>query len=240
MRSLILYCKLFIFREFQCSLFCLFTDYRSDTPAVPGHTSAMDKCRSFLEYRNPSTEIEEDAMGAEGNASSTAADPIQRVPSCKRKFRYDDVEDIEYEVTKVVTEKFLKTDAVPFHGCHAPISQIDDKLFAQLLRIESFSTTSTPVNAAEHLNNNEPECSETDDGDRDETESTTATTPTNAKNLEQMLQTFEDDAHAGSNVGYQRPLNKSIPNKRAIERSSSPFHHFCRSNLAPVANNDSD
>ncbi|XP_065087901.1 uncharacterized protein LOC135709467 [Ochlerotatus camptorhynchus] len=215
-------------------------DYRSDTPAFPRHTSAMDKCRSFLEYRNPSTEIEDDSMDAEGNASSTTADPIQRVPSCKRKFRYDDLDEIEYEVTKVVTEKFLKTDAVPFHGCHVPISQIDDELFAQLVRIESFSTTPTPVNAAEHLNNNEPECSETDDGEKDETESTTATTPTNARNLEQMFQTFEDDAHAGSDVGYQRLPNKSTTNKSAIERISSPFHHLSRSHLAPVANSDSD
>lgn len=200
----------------------------------------MDKCRSFLEYRNPSTEIEDDSVDTEGNPSLAAADPIQRVPSCKRKFRYDDVEDIEYEVTKVVTEKFLKTDAVPFHGCHVPISQIDDELFAQLVRIESSSSTVTPVNAAERLNNNEPECSEMDDGEKDEIESTTATTPTNARNVEQMFQEVEVGAHAGSGAAYQKPLNKSIPNKRAIELSSSPFHHFCRSNVAPVAKSDSD
>lgn len=215
-------------------------NYRSDTPAVPRQSSAMDKCRSFLQYRNPSTEIEIDSMDVEGNINPPNAGLIQRVPSCKRKFRYDDSEEIEYEVTKVVTEKFLKTDTVPFHGCHIPISQIDEDLFAQMVRIESLNMASASMNAAEHLHNG-PECSETGDDGTDEAQSTTATTPTNARCVEQMFQLFGDNANAESVVEYQRnPSSKSITNKNAIRRSSSSFYNFCRSNVAPVAKSSSD
>lgn len=211
--------------------------YRSDTPAFPGQTSAMDKCHSFLQYRNPSTEIEDDSMDVEGNVNpSNSAGLIQRVPSVKRKFRYDDPEEIEYEVTKVVTEKFLKTDTVPFHGCHTPISQIDEELFAQMVRIESLSTTSSaPVDAAEHHHMFNSECSEAG-------QSTTATTPTNARCVEGMFQIIGHNANdEDSVVEYQRtPSSKSITNKNAIKRSSSSFYNLCRSSVAPVAKSSSD
>lgn len=206
-------------------------------------TTAMDKSIAFLEYRNPSADIDDDPMDTEGNPCANAGAPLQRVQSGKRKFRYDDLEDVEYEVTKVITEKFLKTDRVPFHGSHEPISLIDDELFARMVRIESSSKTPIPEeNNAYTTNNNElPELKQVDDDtDLGESETVIATTPTNARNLQQMFQSFEDAPPSSSvaKVENQRLQRKVLSRKSAIEPSSSPFHHFDNSNIGKVVGSD--
>lgn len=218
-----------------------------DNRSTPADRSTMDKSTSFMEYRNPPLDVEDDPMDTEGNSSATTGVPIQRVPSGKRKFCYDDLDDIEYEVTEVITEKFRKTDEVPFHGCHEPISLIDDELFAQMVRIES-SSSKTPIpeeNSEYGTNSNEIPIYDKrvdDEGNIDEGESNIATTPTNAKNLEQMFQTFESAPRNSStkSVNNQRLQHKVLSRNSAIEPSSSPFHHFDRSFIAKVVDSNGD
>lgn len=222
-------------------------DDKLDNRSTPAVSADMDqKSISFLEYRNPSIDMEDDPMDTEGDSCVSTGDPIQRVLSGKRKFRYDDVEDIEYEVTQVITEKFRKTDNVPFHGCHDPISLIDDELFARMVRIESSSKTPIPEDNGEDASNNSefPLCVEhvDDEGNLEEGESNIATTPTNAKNLEQMFQSFEGDAHGGSvkKVNNPRLQHKMLPQRSAIKPSSSFFHHFDSSFISKIVDPDTD
>lgn len=209
--------------------------------------ATMDKSTSFSEYRNPPLDIEDDPMDTEGNFSASTGAPIQRALSGKRKFCYDDLDDIEYEVSEVITEKFRKTDKVPFHGCHDPISIIDDELFAQMVRIES-SSSKTPIpeeNSEYRTNSNEFPIHDKlvdEEGNLDEGETNIATTPTNAKNLEQMFQTFENAPHDGlvKNVINQRLQHKVLSRHSAIKPSSSPFHHFDQSFIPKVIGSKGD
>ncbi|XP_062543329.1 uncharacterized protein LOC134210909 [Armigeres subalbatus] len=200
------------------------------TPFESLNTSAMNTSLSFWQYRNPPADSEDDPMTTEGSACADSGDTIQRVKSFKRKFRYDDLEDIEYEVSKVITEKFRKTDTVPFHGCHDPISSIDDELFARMVLIESSSKTPVPENNNTYELRNE-DMSEynkiANDNDTIESDSSIATTPTNVRNLDQVFQHFEDAPceSASQLVNNGIPLHRML-SQSAIDSSTSVFNHF--------------
>lgn len=190
----------------------------------------MNTSLPFRQYRNPPTDSEDDLMSTGGDACADSGDTIQRVKSFKRKFRYDDLEDVEYEVSKVISEKFLKTDIVPFHGCHDPISSIDDDLFARMVLVESSSKTPVPDNNNTYELRNE-DMSEynkiVDADDIIESDSSIATTPTNVRNLDQVFQNFEDAPceNALKFVSTEKPLQKML-SQSAISSSSSVFNHF--------------
>ncbi|XP_055606475.1 uncharacterized protein LOC129754433 [Uranotaenia lowii] len=170
---------------------------RPATPAVFG-TTVAEKSQDFFKYRNP--EDDEDEPMFDDNSNSLTAiesnglyelEPgksspgrVQQQSSGKRKFCHDDREDIEYEITNVIVEKFHKTGMVPHRGYHDPISRIDDQTFARITQVpravENGSTSD------EHTDYEE------DPG--------LVTTPTNPRNMQQMFQTISTDP--SSNIQF--------------------------------------
>lgn len=144
--------------------------------------SSSEKYRTFLEYRNPTNETDDDLMGLEDNVAGLS---VEHCSSFKRKFCYEDCDDCEYEMTSLSTEKFHKADVVPDRGSHKPISLIDDAQFARLTQVESPSKTPIP---RRHVTS-EAYCEESsveegiDFGETalNEEETTIATTPTNPR-----------------------------------------------------------
>ncbi|XP_053687828.1 uncharacterized protein LOC128737249 [Sabethes cyaneus] len=185
---------------------------------IPGQqTSSIEKCRSFLEYRNPSNEMEDDLMAIEEDVAELS---LGHSSSFKRKFRYDDCEDYEYEVTTLITEKFHKTDFVPDHGSHEPISLIDDEQFARLTNVESICKTPIP---SQHVKS-DVHCGESITDDPavlldDEEEAAVATTPTHQR----MFENTTDDIKAS-----QKPYNKA---KNKYSKNDAPT---ARSAIRPV------
>lgn len=173
------------------------SDIRPDTPAFTQQASATEKCRTFLEYRNPTCELDDDPMDDNSNSlTAEGAEMVNSQLSGKRKFCYTDREEIEYEVTKLITEKYQKTDIVPDHGSHPPI--MDDERFARLTQVDSLSKTSVRE-VHGHSDNNHHDFTEeaADDKlvvlDGEEEESFIATTPTNPRNMQQMFRSFASD-----------------------------------------------
>lgn len=194
------------------------------TPSESMNESAMNKSASFWEYRSPPADNEDDPMVTGSNPCTGTAEPVQRVQSFKRKFHYDDLDDIEYEVTKVITEKFRKTDVVPFHGCHDPISSIDDELFARMVLIDCSSKTPIP---GESNNAEIPVYNKIfNDSYVVECDSSIATTPTNVRNLDQVFQTFDNATDSAVEmVDIKKPLQKVL-SQNAINSGTSIFKHF--------------
>ncbi|XP_058834776.1 uncharacterized protein LOC131691976 [Topomyia yanbarensis] len=195
-------------------------DPRPDTPAIVQQTTVTEKCRTFLEYRNPTSEIEDELMASDENWDTM----ISHQNSLKRKFCYEDCDDYEYEVTELITEKFRKTDIVPDHGSHEPISLIDEQQFNQLTQVESPSKTPIPGGHSPDLRNDLPtqNIERSDlvvlDGEED---CAVATTPTNSSVRQEAFHVLTDDMKLGRSTLIARKPNLKIENRRSVNGIST-------------------
>lgn len=116
-------------------------DPRPDTPAVTTSAMITENCCAPVVYRKPPCEYEDHPMTSDDNSNSISPDSSFQA-SGKRKFCYADREEIEYEVTTMIVEKFRKTDVVPDHGSHPPL--IADEDFSRILKMRLSDNSTIP------------------------------------------------------------------------------------------------
>ncbi|XP_058463621.1 uncharacterized protein LOC131437945 isoform X2 [Malaya genurostris] len=184
-------------------------DPHPNTPVSVHQTTVTEKCRTFLEYRNPACEFDDEPVASEEMWDEV----VSHQNSFKRKFCYEDRDDYDYEVTELITEKFRKTDIVPDHGSHEPISLIDEQQFNRLTQMESPSKTPVPGKlAAESENNNRT--NETEDIDL--IDCTVVTTPTNHRILRQTFPKLTDNSKLSQSTTVARECDFNTKHRRSM------------------------